>query len=103
MPRIWVGLEHLIGGVPHGPGHPDGAVVPEIAADLSHDHGDPVGGEAHVQVGVEVVNGLDQADAPHLKQIVHILSPVGKLVDHRQHQAQIALDQLLPGLLVPRL
>ena len=96
-----LGLEHLISSIPHGPGHPHGAVIPQVAADLSHDHGHTVGGELHIQRGVEVVDGFDEANTAHLKQIVHVLSPVGKLVDHRQHQPQVPGNELLPGLLVP--
>ena len=98
-----LGLENLVGRVPHGPGHPHGAVVPEIAADFPHDHGYAVGGKFHVQVDVEVVDGLDEADAPHLEQVVGVLPPIGEPLDHRQHQPQIAGDQLLPGGGVPRL
>ena len=98
-----LGLENLVGRVPHGPGNPHGAVVPEVAAYLPHNHGDAVGGKLHVQVGVEVVDGLDQADTPHLKQVVGVLPPVGEPLNHRQHQPQVAGDELLPGGGVPRL
>ena len=60
----FLGLEHPIGGIPDGAGHPDGAVVPEVAPDLPDDHGHAVGGKAHVHIHVKVVNGLDQPDAP---------------------------------------
>jgi len=97
------GLQDLIGSVPHTPADPQGAVVPEIAADLPHDHGHAIGGEAHVQIRVEVVDGLDEADAPHLEQVVRVLPPVGKALDHREDQPQVARDQFLPGLHVPLL
>ena len=99
---LLLGLENPIRVVPHRPGHPDRAVVPEVTPDLPHDHGHAVGGEAHVHLDVKVVNGLDQPDAAHLEQVVHILPPAGKLLDHRQHQPEVAGDQLLPGLHIPR-
>ena len=98
-----LGLEHLVRRVPHGPGHPHGAVIPEVPPDLPHDHGHAIGGEAHVQIRVEVVDGLDEADAPHLEQVVRVLPPVGKALDHREDQPQVARDQFLPGLHVPLL
>ena len=89
--------------VPLHAGHPDGGVVPQVAADLPDNHGYAVGGEAHVQVGIEVVDGLYKTNAPNLEQVVQILSPVGELLDHRKDQAEVARDELLPGLHVPLL
>ena len=66
-------------------------------------HWHAVCGKTHVQIGVEVVDGLDESDAPHLEQIVGVLPPIGKFLDHRQHQPQVAGNELLPGLHVPRL
>ena len=91
------GLEDLIRRVPQASGHPDGAVVPEIPPDLPHDHGNAVGRKAHRLVDIEVVNGLDEADTAHLEQVVHVLTPAGKSLEHRQHQPQVAPDELLPG------
>ena len=51
-------------------------------------------------VGVEVVDGLDEADAAHLEQVVDVLAPGGEALDHAEHQPQIPGDQLLPGGLV---
>ena len=68
------GLQDLIGSVPHTPADPQGAVVPEIAADLPHDHGNAIGGEPHRLTDVKVVDGLDEPDAPNLKQVVHVLA-----------------------------
>ena len=50
---------------------------------------------------IKVVDGLDQSDASNLEEIVAVLSPAGKPLDHREHQPEVALDQFLPGLLVP--
>ena len=97
------GLQDLIGSVPHTPADPQGAVVPEIAADLPHDHGNAIGREPHRLTDVEVVDGLDKADAPHLKQIVGVLAPAAEPLDHRQHQPEIAPDQPLTGRHIPLL
>ena len=32
-----------------------------------------------------------------MKQVIHVLTPSGKTLYHRQNQFQIAIDQLLPG------
>ena len=42
-------------------------------ADLPQDHGDRVGGETDILGDVKIVDGLDESDAAHLKQIVQIL------------------------------
>ena len=62
-----------------------------------HDHGNAVGRKAHRLVDIEVVNGLDEADTAHLEQVVHVLAPAGKSLKHRQHQPQVAPDELFPG------
>ena len=100
--RLLPGLQDPVGGVPHGAGDPDGAVVPEVAADLAYDHGHTVGGKLHRLGDVEVVDGLDEPDAAHLKQVVHVLAPAREPLDHRQHQPQIPLDQFFTGLPGPR-
>ena len=92
-----LGLKHLVGRVPHGAGDPDGAVVPQKAPQLAGDHGHAVGGKLHLLVQVKAVHRFDQADDPHLEQVVHALAPAGELLDHRQHQPEVAGDQLLPG------
>ena len=46
---------------------------------------------------VEVIYGLYQPYAAHLKKVIHILSPGGKALDNRQNKPQIALYKLLPG------
>ena len=41
-----------------------------------------VGGKLDVLVQVEGVHGFNEADAAHLKEIVHALAAAGKLLDH---------------------
>ena len=94
-------LEDLIGHIPDGPGHPDGGVVPEIAPDLSCDHGDAVGGKPHLLVGIKVADGLDEADAAHLEQVVGAFPPLVEALNHGQHQPEIPLDEGLSGPAVP--
>ena len=82
---------------------PDGAVVPEISADLADDHGHAVGGKPHRLIDVKVVDGLDEPHAAHLKQVVGVLAPAGEALDDGEHQPQISLNQFPAGLLVPGL
>ena len=50
--------------------HPQGAAVPEEPPHLPGDHGYPVGGKPHPLPEIEVVDGLHEADAAHLKEVV---------------------------------
>ena len=52
-------------------------------------------------LAVEVVDGLDEADAAHLEQVVDALTPGGEALDHAEHQPEVPGDELLPGGLVP--
>ena len=100
---MFPGLQDPVGGVPHGAGNPDGAVVPEVAANLAYDHGHTVGRKLYRLRNIEIVNGLDEPYAANLKQIVHAFTSPREPLDHRQHQPQIPLDQLFTGLPVPGL
>ena len=93
--ELFTRLQHLIGRVAHGARDADGAVVAQIAADLSDDHRHAVGRKAHVLADVEVVDGFDEPDAADLKQVVDVLAPPEKALDDRQHQPEIAADELL--------
>ena len=95
------GLERLVGGVAQGARDADGVVVPQVAPDLADDHRHAVGAQAHVHAQIEVVQALHQADAAHLKQVVHVLAPIVKALQHAQHQAKVPLDQLVTRLHVP--
>ena len=64
---------------------------------LSCNHGYPVGGKFHLLFRIEVGNGLYEADAAHLKQIVRVLPPAAEALDHGEHQPQIPLNELVPG------
>ena len=63
----------------------------------SHNRWNAVGGKLHVLAQVEGVDGLDEADHAHLKQVVHALAAIGEALHHAQHQTQIAGNQLFPG------
>ena len=93
-------LQNVVRGIPHTAADADGAVVPQITPDLADDHWNAVGGEPHVLIDIKPVDGLDEADAAYLKKIVHILAAAQKALNHRQHQPQIAADQLLPRVLI---
>ena len=62
----------------------------------SHNRWYPVGGKLDVLAQIEGVHGLDEADDPHLKQVVHALAPSREALHHAEHQPEVALDQLLP-------
>ena len=89
-------LHGLVGRVPQRAADPQGVVIPQKTPDLADDHRHAVGGEPHVLGGVEVVDGLDEPDAAHLKQVVEVLAPLGEPLHHAEHQPQVALDHLLP-------
>jgi hypothetical protein len=62
-----------------------------------------VGGEAHLLLYVEVVDGLDESDASYLEKVVHVLSPARKLLKHGEDEPQIAADERFSRLSVPAL
>ena len=67
------------------------------------DHRHAVGGKANLLVRVKIGNGLDEADAPHLKQIVGILAPLVKALYDAENQPQISFNEFFPGVFVARL
>ena len=94
-------LHGAVGGVPQGAAYPQGVVVPQKPPDLPDDHRHAVGRKPHRLRGVKVVDGFDQPDAPHLKQIVQIFAPLGKPLHYAEHQPQVALHHPRPGSFVP--
>ena len=46
------------------------------------------------------IRDSDKADAAHLKQIVQIFPPSGKLLHHAQHKAQVSIYHLLARLFI---
>ena len=75
-------MNGFVGGISQGAADTQAVVVSEIAANFPNDHGNAVSGETYSLFGVKVVNGLDQANAAYLKQIVQIFAPVGKFLHH---------------------
>ena len=76
------------------PGHPyRPALVPEMALELSDDGRGGVGGELHLAVRVEPVDGLDQPDGAHLDKVVQRLPPAGEAPGQVLHQSQVRFDQ----------
>ena len=96
-------LKHPVGHIPDGTGDPDDTVVPQIPPHLSRDHGHAVGGKAHLLVRVKIGDGLDKADAPHLKQIVGVFAPLVKALYDTENQPQISFNEFFPGVFVARL
>ena len=77
-----------------------GTVVAQVAADFADDHRYGVGGEAHAEFGIKIVDGFHQADAPDLKQVVRRFAATLKPLNNAEHQPQIAANQLIACLLV---
>ena len=50
---------------------------------------------------VKVVDRLDEPDAPHLKEIVHVLPAPGEFLDHGEDEPQVPADELFPRVLIP--
>lgn len=48
-----------------------------------------------------MVDGLHEADAPHLEQVVQVLAPVREPLHHAEDQPQVAVDELAAGCRVP--
>ena len=80
--QAFSGVDGLVGCVPEGAADPDGVVVPQIAPDLAQDHGNRIGRKTDILGNIKIVNGLDQADASDLKQVIHIFIAAGKTLDH---------------------
>lgn len=70
----------------------------EVHQDLVFDTAGGIGGQAHVLVRLEGADPLDQSDGADGDQIV--LIPVGRIVLFHdvRHQAQVVLDEDVPGL-----
>jgi len=58
-------------------------------------------GKPHRLGRVKVVDGFDEPDAPHLKQVVEVFAPLGKALHHAQHQPQVALHHAFPCSRIP--
>ena len=95
-------LHRPIGGIPHRAADSYGVIVPQIAADFPDNHGNGIGGKPDVLADIEVINGLDETDTAHLKEIVQVFPSLGETLDNAEHQPKITVYQLLPGLSVAR-
>ena len=60
-----------------------------------------IGGKAQIPGVVKLPGGCQQADAALLDQVHQGHAPAGILLGHGHHQAQIGIDHLSDGLLVP--
>ena len=89
-----------VGCVAHGARDADGAVVAQVAPDLADDHGHSVGGKAYIEVAVKIVDGFDKANTADLEQVVHRLAAPMKALDDREHEPEVAADQLFACRLV---
>ena len=89
-------LHGAVRRVAHGTADAHGIVVAQKAFHFAGDHRHAVGGEHYLVAWVEIIDGLDEPDAAHLKQVVEVLAPLGEPLHHAEHQPQVALDHLLP-------
>ena len=96
--QCFAALHGAVCGVAQAAADPKGVVVPQKAPDLADDHRHAVGGKPHRLGGVKVVDGLDQPNAPYLKQVIQIFAPLGEPLHHTEDQPQVAFHHLLPGL-----
>lgn len=71
--------------------------APVCAVSPGEAHRHAVCGKLDLLRDIEIVHGLDEADAADLKQIVHVFAASGKALDHGQDEAEISGDELLPG------
>ena len=103
--ECFFGLQGTISGVPHGARDADCAVIAQITANLTNNHGHSVGRKAHIEITIKIVDGFDQTDAADLKQIVHRLAASVEALDDREHQTEISTDEFFPrcGIAVVRL
>ena len=71
-----------------------------LAFSPSHNRWNTVGGKLNILAQVKAVDGFDEANAADLEKIVHAFTAAGELLDHRQHQPEIARNQRLPCLVI---
>lgn len=65
---------HQLTLLPQSSGHPDGRhPVPEVPPHFAHHGGDGERQQVRARGGIEAVDGLDDADARHLKQVIERL------------------------------
>ena len=69
-------------------------LVAEVALDLAGDGQSGEGGELVAEVGVEALDGLDQAEIPDLHDVVERLPTVLKLPGQEIHKVVVGVDQL---------
>ena len=60
-----------------------------------YNHWQGIGGKTNVQLGIEIVDRLEKANASHLKKIVDLLLFGGKTTDHAEHQPQVSDNERL--------
>jgi len=73
------------------------ALVPEVALDLAADAGLRVGREAVADLGIVVVDRLEQADVPDLHEIFCGFGAAAVLPDAGADQLLVALHEYLAG------
>ena len=107
-PSFWVsspvGRADLHPQLLEPPRHPDRpALVAEVALDLADDRRGGVRRELDAALGVEPVDGLEQADRADLDQVLERLATVAEPAGAVLHQRQVQVDQPLAGRVAGRL
>ena len=98
--EFFLDLKRAVRCVAHGARHSDDTVVPQIAPNFPDNHRHRVGRKPHPQIHIKIIDCLDQPDTADLEQVVHWLPAPAKALDHREHQPEVAADQLFTGGLV---
>ena len=80
--QLFPGLKHMVGSIPHTAADPNRTVISQIASNLSNDHRNAVSRKFYILIHIKPVDGFDQSNASHLKQIVHIFAAAQKTLDH---------------------
>jgi hypothetical protein len=68
-----------------------------VPLELADDGGRGVGRELDLPVGIEAVDGLDQADGGDLDQVVQRFTPAGEPAGQVLDQPQVPFDQPFPN------
>jgi hypothetical protein len=71
------------------------AAVAEVMLDLADDRGCSERGEVYAAARLEAIDGFDQADRPHLHEILHAFATVREPPGKRAGERQVRLDKPL--------
>ena len=79
-------LHGAVRRVAHGTADAHGVVVAQKAFHFAGDHRHAVGGEHYLVAWIEIIDGLDEPDAAHLKEVIRVFAAACKALDDTEHQ-----------------